>query len=999
MPVQFLSDAEHARLNRFPEEVEPDDLDRYFWLCDDDREAMQSLRGAHNQLGFGLQIGCLRYLGFFPDELQQIPTVVVDYVAAQFQLSSEVLVLYSQGSSQQRQHQKQIQTLLGYRRATPLDLLSLDKWMLSRALEHDKPLLLFQMACDWLKQNQLIRIGTTRLERRVATVRNQAQEETYEILKPLLTQTICEALDQLLVVDIELERTRLSWLQRTPTDNNPKQILETLDKIVFLQQQGAEDWDLSQLNPNHINHLAKVGSRATNQSLQRSNEIRRYPLLLAFLKQSLYNFTDALIEMVNQRLWELYREAKRKFEADRLRATRSLSEKLRTYRSIGHILLDEAVEDDAVRAAIFEVISPEALMRSLDEAAELIRPDNDAYVDYFCQSYGRVRTFSARFLATLEFHARGDDQGLLQALQLIREIHQGKRRKLPDDAPTDFILKSWRAYVIDADELDMSKAINWRYYELAALWGLRQGLRSGDIYLVHSRRFKELSTYLMPMTHWQEKREEVSQLMGTPLDVDRRLKERKQELAGLMAQVEILLNTKDSDLREEADRLVLTPLVAEEKDLALEKLRHTISDRLPRVNITDLLVEVDNWTQFSATLTHLNAPSRRDPDALKHLYTCLLAQACNLDFQQIAVSTGLDYRRLKWFNTWHIRDETLQAANRVLVDFHFHLPLSQIWGGGILSSSDGQRFPAKGSIRSARAQPKYFGYQKGVTFYSWTSDQFSQYGSKPIPTTVRDSTYVLDEIINNETELSIVEHTTDTAGYTELIFALFDLLGLRFSPKIRDLSDQKLYTTADIDMAAYPRLKVHVQDLLQEARIVDDWDEMLRLAGSMKTGWVTASLIVQKLQAFPRKHPLMRSLQEYGKLIKTIHILRWYCEPLRRRKMGSQLNKGEALHSLRGHLFFANQAHLRSQQEDQLLHQVDCFNLVINAIIIWNTVYIDKVVQQLRKEGCEISDDDLKSVWPTRQRHLNVYGAYLYEAEWIGQQLGFRPLRQPGSQP
>lgn len=170
-----------------------------------------------------------------------------------------------------------------------------------------------------------------------------------------------------------------------------------------------------------------------------------------------------------------------------------------------------------------------------------------------------------------------------------------------------------------------------------------------------------------------------------------------------MAQVETLLNAKDSDLREEADRLVLTPLVAEEKDLALKKLRHTISDRLPRVNITDLLVEVDNWMQFSKVLTHLNAPSRRDPDSLKQLYTCLLVQACNLDFQQIATSTGLDYRRLKWFNTWHIRDETLQAANRVLVDFHFHLPLSQIWGGGILSSSDGQRFPAKGSIRSARA--------------------------------------------------------------------------------------------------------------------------------------------------------------------------------------------------------------------------------------------------------------------------------------------------------
>ena len=64
---------------------------------------------------------------------------------------------------------------------------------------------------------------------------------------------------------------------------------------------------------------------------------------------------------------------------------------------------------------------------------------------------------------------------------------------------------------------------------------------------------------------------------------------------------------------------------------------------------------------------------------------------------------------------------------------------------------------------------------------------------KVIPSTVRDATYVLDEILDNETELPIEEHTTDTAGYTELIFALFDLLGMQFSPRIRDMADQQLY--------------------------------------------------------------------------------------------------------------------------------------------------------------------------------------------------------------
>ena len=98
-----------------------------------------------------------------------------------------------------------------------------------------------------------------------------------------------------------------------------------------------------------------------------------------------------------------------------------------------------------------------------------------------------------------------------------------------------------------------------------------------------------------------------------------------------------------------------------------------------------------------------------------------------------------------------------------------------------MSSSDGQRFPVPVRSRTATALPRYFGYGQGLTFYSWTSDQFAQYGTKVISAKVHDATYVLDAILDNETELTILEHTTDTAGYTELVFALFDLLGMQFA--------------------------------------------------------------------------------------------------------------------------------------------------------------------------------------------------------------------------
>lgn len=154
-----------------------------------------------------------------------------------------------------------------------------------------------------------------------------------------------------------------------------------------------------------------------------------------------------------------------------------------------------------------------------------------------------------------------------------------------------------------------------------------------------------------------------------------------------------------------------------------------------------------------------------------------------------------------------------------MVNFHHHQPLAQHWGGGTLSSSDGQRIPVAGKIRQATALPRYF-LAQGLTYYSWTSDQFSQYGTKVVPATVRDATYVLDAILDNETEWAIGEHTTDTAGFTEIVFALFALLGMQFAPRIRDLGDQQLYRWTRTQSVTHltPRLKgIMHQDIILQA--------------------------------------------------------------------------------------------------------------------------------------------------------------------------------------
>lgn len=423
------------------------------------------------------------------------------------------------------------------------------------------------------------------------------------------------------------------------------------------------------------------------------------------------------------------------------------------------------------------------------------------------------------------------------------------------------------------------------------------------------------------------------------------------------------------------------------------RLQELIRERLPWVELTDLLIEIDNLTRFSHSLVHAGGSHKHSRDLQRYLYAAIIAQACNLGLERMARLANLSYRQLAWCNNWYLREETLKAANTEIVNFQYHQPLSQHWGGGTLSSSDGQRFPVSVKNPEAVALPRYFGYGRGITFYTWTSDQFSQYGIKVTPSTLRDSTYVLDEILDNETELPIVEHTTDTAGYTELVFALFDLLGLQFSPRIHDLGDQRLYRINR--NKRYNNLEPLLKGTLNIEHILSRWNDMLRVAGSLKLGWVTASLFISKLQSFPQQNDLARSLIEYGRLVKTIFILRYLDSVDYRRRINTQLNKGERLHALRRFLFFAHQGQIRQRHHEDLTNQASCLNLVTNAVVAWNTVYMEAAIIQLRGEGYEISSEDITHLSPTRYEHINPYGKYQFDVEAGLSRTQLRPLRQP----
>ena len=212
------------------------------------------------------------------------------------------------------------------------------------------------------------------------------------------------------------------------------------------------------------------------------------------------------------------------------------------------------------------------------------------------------------------------------------------------------------------------------------MWHLRSALRAGNIWVEHSRRYANPDTYLIPPAEWPRWRPEVVRQTGTPSQGLERLDEREAELETAMAQVERLLARKDSHLRIEEDRLVLSPLEASPRPPSAEALADRIAERLPRVELPELLIEVDTWTHFSRHFVHAADAEALRPALLPHLYASLLAHACNFGLEQMAHLTDLAYDHLAWCTTWYLREETLKAAFTTLVNYHHHLPLSQALG-------------------------------------------------------------------------------------------------------------------------------------------------------------------------------------------------------------------------------------------------------------------------------------------------------------------------------
>ena len=298
------------------------------------------------------------------------------------------------------------------------------------------------------------------------------------------------------------------------------------------------------------------------------------------------------------------------------------------------------------------------------------------------------------------------------------------------------------------------------------------------------------------------------------------------------------------------------------------------------------------------------------------------------------------------------------------------------------TSSDGQKYNISQSIDSTNAgySFKYFGTDKGVVSYTFVDESHRLFHSQVINVSERESGYVIDGLLHNGVVRSDI-HSTDSFGFSSVVFGLTHLLGFGFAPRIKNFKKQQLYGFNSPKYYKNLSYKLIPKRKINEEIIKNSWDDILRFIITIKEKKTTATQLLKRLTSYSKHHKLYTALKELGNIMKTDFLLNYIDDVGLRQRIEKQLNKVEASNKFSKAVFFGNSSEFTVATVEEQNIANNSKRLIQNAIILWNYMYITKKLQQAPNQNEK--DEILKALKNSSMIiyfHVNLYGIYDFQS-------------------
>ena len=964
---------------QLPEELDLEELSKYFLLSSSDRAEIQECRGAVNKLGFSIQLCSLRWFGYLLPDLRNVPATIVERVMQQLEIIGPVdLSEYPQSEKTRTGHQERIRSYLGFQKCDELQRLRLLNHLTDQVIDLPRTADLIDVACEWLYEQKIVRPANRTLQDIITEAKIEGMDRVYRLISGELTIAQKKMIDQLLEANQEGAdggRSQLEELRKPAKRESTRSMNELTARLTHLQSLGCEAEILKNVPLPTRQLLSTWGYQQDVWSLRRFADEKKYSVVAAFLNTALTDTVDAIVDMQDRLITRYQNQAREKKDALLRSAEKARTAAIEAFEDIGMVIVDEEnIVDRDVRKEVFEKRSVQSL-RDLLADCRSIKFGADAHLQFMSSSYGESRKYSPQMLACTPFNFK-EDSPVGAAVAYLNTVNQDGRRKLDNSAPTAFLSKRWRKHVIK--EQGDKTVISRPHYEMALISTMNDSIKAGEVTVSNSRRWGDLEDLLIPLEEWHETKSAHYKKLDLPVDSVDLISSLRQGLETMAATANNgVPENKLLKIDREKGTFTLSPFEGGDKKRArrIKQLRTLIQSELPQIDLVDVLIDLDEATGF---LRHFVTPALREtrlsPEILKrNAIAGLIAIGCNIGPYRMAMATpGITHAEISAMADWFFTQDTLKASVIELVNYGFGLPITKHFGSGDTCSADGMRFYSPSNLLRTDYSPML--KDRGITMITHTADNLLMLNQQPMPCKLREAAYDLDGLLEHGTELEPTVCFTDTHGYTETVLAAASLLGYQLAPRIKDIKDKTLYRFER--GPSYEHLDPIIKSTIKTHLIHATWDEIVRVMASIQTRRVSASLILTKLSSYSRQNSLYQGLREIGRVDKTKLILRCLHDENFRRLQTKEINKGERSHDLDRFLFFGKQGALRSRDFLDQTHSFSCLAILHNAIVVWNLQQLPAVLDRLKARGHGFSDEDLAMVSPLLWKHVNPFGHY-----------------------
>lgn len=981
----ILTDADRQNFLALP--TDDDTLIRYWSLDEDDLRLLETRRRDDTRLGLALQLCALRYPGRLVQRGEFIPEGALTFLAEQLGVDPEALSTFARRAPTRYEQLAILRQHYGFSELShPLraDLLAFARGM---AVASSKDKYVVAALADEMRRRRIVIPGITVLERLAGQACTEAEEALFADVAGRLAPDLVVRMEALLGMGPRARQSGISWLREPPAKAGASSMRGLIGRLEAVRHVGVSRQALQAVPAHRVRRMAQEGRRLTAQNLEQMRPGRRHATLAAFLLETEIALTDAAIAMFEILIGKSFRQADSLRDQKMLETATTASSALDFFASFGDAITARRETGLSLDEAVTAVTSWDELIQATASAKAAKRTlTDDDLIAYLPAQYVRIRRFAAPFLASFTFEGNRQNAHFIDVVVQMATAWKNGHRSIEQPWVRKALLladRRWRKEIVAT-----GGAIDRKMLELFLIVELKNRIAANEIWIKGSHTYRALDEHMISQETYAVIKAEARIPVAIPVNVEVYLAQKAEALDQKLREAARRLETGRGDTRIGAKGLRVAAVRTVETEAAIAFAKR-IAASMPPIRLTDLVADIDRITGFSSLFEHLQ--TGRPPSDLRVFYAALIAEATNLGFSKMALAcAGITRRRLQQMAIWHFREETFTLALARLVEAQHAAPFSAVFGSHAVSSSDGQHIHLGDGGEVAGGVNGRYGTNPIIKLYTAISGRYAPFHTKIIAATASEAVHVLDALLETDAGLDIVRHHVDGGGVSDLVFAFCDALGFAFVPRIPDLDGRCLYGFGPAKQ--YGILQNVMGDRLDADLIRTHWDDILRLMTSLRTRTVSASLMLQRLSSTTRQSGLAQALRQMGRIERTLFTLDWINDEQLRKTTTAELNKGESRNSLVRAVNLHRLGRYRDRSQENLSIRASALNLVVTAIIHWNTIYTGRAVDVLRDAGQTIPEHLLSSLSPLTWEHVNLTGDYLWEDKPAIDQNGFRAI-------